>query len=84
MMGLTRRQRACLDAVRAFHARTGTMPSCEDLRIELGLSSRSAASRLLDRLEHRGAIKRIHGCARAIAIKRSRCPKCGHELKGPR
>jgi SOS-response transcriptional repressor LexA len=84
MMGLTRRQRVCLDAVRAFHARTGAMPSCEDLRVELGLSSRSAVSTMLDRLEHRGAIKRIHGCARAIAIKRNRCPKCGHEVKGPR
>ena len=49
MMGLTKRQRACLEAVKAFHARTGSMPSCEDLRIELGLASRSAASRLLDR-----------------------------------
>lgn len=84
MMGLTKRQRACLEAVKAFHARTGQMPSCEDLRKELGLASRSAASRLLDRLEHRGAIKRIPGCARAIAIRRRRCPKCGHELKGPR
>ena len=84
MMGLTKRQRVCLEAVKAFHARTGTMPSCEDLRLELGLSSRSAVSTLLGRLEHRGAIKRIHGCARAIAIKRPRCPKCGHELKGPR
>lgn len=84
MMGLTRRQRACLDAVRAIHARTGAMPSCEELRVELGLKSRSAASTLLNRLEHRGAIKRIHGVARAIAIKRNRCPKCGHEIKGPR
>jgi|HubBroStandDraft_5_1064220.scaffolds.fasta_scaffold568648_2 SOS-response transcriptional repressor LexA len=84
MMGLTRRQRACLEAVKAFHKRNGTMPSCEDLRKELGLSSRSAASRLLDRLEHRGAIKRIHGCARAIVVKRQRCPKCGYEMKGPR
>ena len=84
MMGLTKRQRACLDAVKAFQARTGQMPSCRDLCIELGLSSRSAASRLLDRLEHRGAIKRIHGCARAIVIKRQRCPKCGYEFKGPR
>ena len=84
MMGLTRRQRACLEAVRAFHARTGSMPSCEELRKELGLSSRSAASRLLDRLEHRGAIKRIHGCARAIAIRRTACPHCGKDLRGPR
>jgi SOS-response transcriptional repressor LexA len=60
------------------------MPSCEELRVALGLASRSAASKLLDRLEHRGAIKRIPGCARAIAIKNRKCPHCGKELKGPR
>ena len=84
MMGLTRRQRACLDAVAAHQKATGTMPTVEELRLALGLTSKSAASRLLLRLEHRGAIKRIHGCARAIAIKRAVCPHCGKDVRGPR
>lgn len=84
MMGLTKRQRACLAAIKAHQAKTGLMPTTVELCAALGLSSRSAAARLLLRLEHRGAIKRIHGCARAIALKRTRCPHCGGELKGPR
>lgn len=84
MMGLTARQKACLDAIKAHQARTGGMPSIEDLRIALGLASKSGVSRLLLRLEHRGAIKRIHGCARAIALKRQRCPHCGKDVRGPR
>ena len=84
MMGLTGRQRACLDAVAAHHKKTGTMPTVEELRVALGLASKSAAARLLLRLEHRGAIKRMHGCARAIAIKRMACPHCGKALRSPR
>lgn len=84
MMGLTKRQRACLDAVAAHQAETGTMPTVEELRVALDLASKSAASRLLLRLERRGAIKRIHGCARAIAIKHQSCPHCGKELGAPR
>jgi SOS-response transcriptional repressor LexA len=84
MMGLTRQQRACLDAVKAHQRATGEMPSCEELARALGLSAKSGVSRLLLRLEHRGAIKRIHGCARAIAVKNPKCPHCGKELRGPR
>jgi SOS-response transcriptional repressor LexA len=80
MTGLTRRQRVCLEAVRAFQARTGTMPSVNELRVVLGLTSKSAAARLLKRLAERGAIKRVPGCARAIAL--SVCPHCGKELQG--
>lgn len=84
MMGLTGRQRACFDAIKAHHDETGAMPSVEELRVSLGLTSKSAVWRLLTRLEHRGVIKRIPGCARAIAIKRQRCPHCGKDLRSPR
>lgn len=84
MMGLTRRQQACLDAIAAHRKATGTMPTLEELRRVLGLASKSAVSRLLLRLEDRGAIKRMHGCARAIAIRRTRCPHCGEDLRGAR
>lgn len=78
MMGLTRRQRACLEAVRAYHAQTGTMPSLDELRMVLGLTSKSAASQMLARLAKRGALERLPGCTRAIAV--SVCPHCGGEL----
>ena len=79
MMGLTPRQRACLDAVRAFQAEHGMMPTLEELKVLLGLKSRSNVSGLLDRLVQRGAIKRIRGRARAIDL--FACPHCGRELR---
>ena len=84
MMGLTKRQRVCLDTLVRFQKRTGTMPSVDELRKALGLASKSAAARLLLRLEHRGAIKRIHGSARAITLKKQMCPHCGKDVRGPR
>jgi SOS-response transcriptional repressor LexA len=78
MNGLTRRQRACLEAVRAFEARNGTMPSVEELRGLLGLTSKSAAAGLLHRLALRGAIRRVPGRARSFEIPF--CPHCGKAL----
>lgn len=84
MIGLTKKQAACLDAVRAHHAATGAMPSVEELRAALGLKSKSGVARLLGRLEQRGAIKRVPRSARAITIRRMNCPHCGKELRSPR
>jgi len=84
MIGLTRRQRACFDAVLAHHKATGDMPSMEELRVALGLGSKSGVWRLLKGLEKRGAIKRISRAARAITIRRLNCPHCGKELRSPR
>jgi len=81
MTGLTRRQRACLETLKLFQQEHGVMPTVEELRRLLGLTSKSAASRLLLRMEERGAIRRVHGCARAITIRRPACPHCGHELR---
>jgi len=78
MMGLTRRQRACLDAVRAFQTEHGVMPTLEELRIVLGLKSRSNVSGILDRLAQRGALKRMRGRARAIDLLP--CPHCGRKM----
>ena len=44
-------RRACLDAIEAYFARTRTMPSAENLRVALGLSSKSGVLRLLRQLE---------------------------------
>jgi repressor LexA len=84
MIGLTGRQRVCFDAILAHHKKTGGMPSMEELRKVLGLASRSGVHRLLRRLEERGAIKRVPQCARAIIIRRMKCPHCGRDLRSPR
>lgn len=46
----------------------GVAPSCGDLAAELGLASKAAAHRLLEGLEERGWISRMHYKARAITI----------------
>lgn len=81
MMGLTPRQADCLKALTAHEARTGAMPSVEELRRGLGLKSKSGIVRILRGLEQRGAIKRMHGCARAISVKEPPvCPHCKKPL----
>lgn len=75
--GLTAPQRACLDAIEAYLSRTRTMPSVEDLRVSLGLSSKAGVLRLLRQLEERGRIARVPLRARAIRLLYDEeCPRC--------
>jgi SOS-response transcriptional repressor LexA len=77
-VGLTPKQRACLDAIEAHFAQTRTMPSIENLRIMLGSGSKTAVLRLLRQLEDRGRIARIPRRVRAIRLLESAsCPHCG-------
>jgi len=79
--GLTAPQRACLDAIEAYFSRTRTMPSAEDLRVALGLSSKSGVLRLLRQLEERGRIARVPLRARAIRLlEEPECPRCRQQL----
>ena len=75
-IGLTAPQRACLDAIEAYLARTRTMPSVENLRLALGLSSKAGVLRLLRQLEERGRIARVPLRARAIRLLYDR--ECAH------
>ncbi len=76
-MGLTQKQRGCLDAIETYLARTQTMPSVEDLRVALGLRSKGGALRLLRQLEDRGRIARTPLRARAIRLLQTEpCPRC--------
>ena len=76
--GLTAKQRACLEAIDAHLARTGTMPSLEELRRELALNSKNSVLRLLRQLEERGRIARLRGRQRAIRLlSEGTCPRCG-------
>lgn len=81
MTGLTKRQRACLDAIASYRAMNGVMPSIEDLRIALALASKSGVFRLLESLEQRHAIRRQHRKPRAISIVKHKCPHCGKSLE---
>lgn len=80
-MGLTQKQRACLDAIEAHLARTRAMPSVEELRIALGFGSKGAVLRLLRQLEERGRIARLPQRARAIRLLQNEaCPYCNERL----
>jgi repressor LexA len=80
-MGLTQKQRACLDAVEAHYAQTRTMPSVEELRLALGFGSKTGVHRLLRQLEERGRIARLPQRARAIRLlQMEACPYCAERL----
>lgn len=77
-MGLSAKQRACLDAIASHQARTRAMPSLEELRSALGLGSKVGVLRLLRQFEERGRIVRLPHRARAIRIVEDEvCPDCG-------
>jgi SOS-response transcriptional repressor LexA len=81
MIGLTKMQRACLDAIRSYRAMNGAMPSMEDLRAALALASKSQVFRLLRGLEQRHAIRRERKKSRAISIVIDKCPHCRRPLE---
>jgi SOS-response transcriptional repressor LexA len=79
--GLTPKQRACLDAIKAHFAKTRAMPSVENLRSALGSGSKAGVLRLLRQLEERGRIVRLPRRARAITLlDEDTCPHCGERL----
>jgi repressor LexA len=78
---LTKMQRACLDAIASYRAMNGVMPSIEDLRVALALTSKSAVFGLLRGLEERRAIRRRRYKQRAISILIEKCPHCGKPLE---
>jgi len=81
MTSLTKRQRACLDAIASYRAVNGVMPSLEELRVALALASASGVFRLLKSLEQRQVIRRQRRKPRAITILIHRCPHCGKALE---
>ena len=81
--GLTAPQRACLDAIEAHLAGTRTMPSVENLRVALAMSSKAGVLRLLRQLEERGRIVRVPLRARAIRLLYDRECACCQERLAP-
>ena len=66
--GLTSKQHELLNMMAAYQAQHGTTPSFEEMRLAMGLTSKSGIHRLISGLEERGAIQRLPNRSRAITI----------------
>jgi SOS-response transcriptional repressor LexA len=68
MIGLTKRQADLLAFLTEYDAEHGISPKFEEMRLRLGIASKSGVHRLLGQLEERGHIRRLHHRHRAIEI----------------
>jgi hypothetical protein len=69
--GMTRRQLDMVVFIRAYVGANGIPPSFDEMKVGLGLASKSGVHRLVTSLEKRGIIERMPGCARAISLRRA-------------
>lgn len=67
-MGLTQRQLELLAYINSYIAEHGIARTTGEMRDKLNLSSKSGVVRLLNGLEERRLIRRIHRRARAIEV----------------
>ncbi|WGF86357.1 transcriptional repressor LexA [Marinivivus vitaminiproducens] len=67
---LTRRQRQLLATIEEHQRLYGVTPSYEEMRLALGLGSKSGVHRLILALEERGHLRRLPNRARAVEIVR--------------
>lgn len=67
-VGMTSQQRATLQFLRSYHEANGVFPSFDEIRIGLGLASKSGVARLIEALEKRGHIRRQRYMARAFSF----------------
>lgn len=65
---LTRRQKEVLDYLREHIAAEGVAPSLEEIGRKLGLGSLATVHKHLERLEEKGAIRRLKHRSRALEI----------------
>lgn len=65
---LAPRQAAALSFIRRHIAEHEISPSLEEIRVQLGVSSRSAAAELIDKLERKGFIEREAGKYRGLRV----------------
>ena len=68
MEPLTDKQQAILDFIEHEQARSGIMPSTREIQEHFGFASQTAAVNHLKALERKGAIQRLAGKARAVAL----------------
>lgn len=68
MEPLTEKQQAILDFIEHEQARSGIMPSTREIQEHFGFASQTAAVNHLKALERKGAVQRLAGKARAVAV----------------
>lgn len=68
MLGLTPRQRECLDFIFNFSVEHGYSPSFREMAAAMGLASTSGVHRLVLALEKRGYIRRLPRADRSIIV----------------
>lgn len=66
---LTEREAQCLYVIECNIRVNDMAHSCEEIKIALGLASKSGVHRLLQALERKGRIQRLNRRARAIEVK---------------
>ncbi|MCH9853858.1 MAG: transcriptional repressor LexA [Alphaproteobacteria bacterium] len=67
---LTERQHKLLNYLREYQNEKGYSPSFEEMRLALGLKSKSGIHNLLSALQERGFIRKLNNRARAIDVLR--------------
>lgn len=67
-LSATQRQDELLALLKARQAEGGQMPSFDEMKNALGLKTKSGISRLLDRLEDRGLVRRLKQRRRCIEV----------------
>ena len=65
---LTKKQYKLLEFLKKNFKNNKVSPSFEEIRVNLGMSSKSGVHRLINALEERGFIQRLHNKARAIKL----------------
>lgn len=72
---LTQTQKQVYEYVRAYIAQHGFGPSLDEIGGAVGLKSKSSVNRIMNCLEERGLIRRLHGRPRAIEVLADMPPK---------
>lgn len=67
-VGLTRRQKDCLDAIRLHIEANGVSPTMEELRVRLGCASKGHVGVMVQALVERGKITLVKNRPRSIAL----------------
>ena len=67
--GLTIRQRDALEFIRTYHGEHGVTPTFDEIRLGMGLRSKSDIKRLVDALVERGFVSRLANRARSIVLR---------------
>lgn len=81
MIGLTPKQRECLDYVIDYRSRFGSIPTYRKIAEAIHLESTSGVFRMICELERRGYVRRTgrQACSPEVLDQDKRC-HCGHPI----